>query len=113
MLVFISCIQVGCSRSGHGCSVSIVGPDVCSYEVFYGRYDVQMDQWLSCPSGTVFSSSTNEALLSYNGYLYVCGQDSYEDPVMVERYSPSTQTWEVCKNNKNWPGGQRYIIMCH
>lgn len=55
------------------------------------RYDVEMDKWFPCPPNIFLQTGSEAGLLAYDGCLYAYGSTA------VEKYTPSTQTWDSVK----------------
>lgn len=60
------------------------------------RYDVELDKWSPCPPTIVTRSSVG--VVAYDGHIYACGGYICGPRIFsMERYSPDTQTWELCE----------------
>ena len=62
------------------------------------RYDVEVNQWFPCPPTIEARSSLG--VVAYNGELYACGGYG-PDLDSMERFSPATQSWELCYEKLN------------
>ena len=59
------------------------------------RYDVEANQWFPCPP--TIEARCSLGVVAYMGELYACGGDLDS----MERFSPVTQSWELCDEKLN------------